>query len=121
MTNGRWKIKIYQEVNKMDREIEGRRTEDSRKTDPDRKRETETQRKKYLSERFNYACVLRGEVKHIEEIKEHIVQKYVDTGLIKLIRPTYDKTELYILTDQEWKKYQMLKQKDDRLRGCSPQ
>jgi len=42
--------------------------------------------KGYLSELFNFACVLRGEVKHLEKIKEYIVQEYVDTGLVKLIR-----------------------------------
>ena len=73
--------------------------------------------KGYLSERFNFACVLRGEVKHLEEIKEYIVQKYVDKELVKLIRPTYDKKEIYILTGDQWKEYQRLKNKDDRLIG----
>ncbi len=76
------------------------------------------ERRRYLSEHFNFACVLRGEVKHIEEIKEHIIQEYVDKGLIKLIRPTYDKTEIYILTDAEWNEYQKLKKRDERLIGA---
>ena len=105
----------------MDREIEERKTEDSRKRDLNRKKDPETQRREYLSETFNFACVLRGEVKHIEKIKEHIVQKYVDSGLIKMIRPTYDKNEIYILTEEEWKKYQFLKNKDDRLIGYMPE
>ncbi|MGD2247807.1 MAG: hypothetical protein PVF58_05325 [Candidatus Methanofastidiosia archaeon] len=75
-------------------------------------------KKEYLSELFNFACVLRGEVKHLEEIKEHIVQKYVDSGLIKLIKPTYDKSEIYILTESQWKEYQKLKKRDDRLIGA---
>jgi hypothetical protein len=75
-------------------------------------------KKEYLSELFNFACVLRGEVKHLEEIKEHIIQKYVDNGLIKLIKPTYDKSEIYILTESQWKEYQKLKKRDDRLIGA---
>ena len=105
----------------MDREIEGRRTEDSSTADLNRKREHKTQRREYLSEMFNFACILRGEVKHIEEIKEYIVREYVEKGLVKLIRPTYDKTEIYILTEAEWKKYQFLKNKDDRLIGYMPE
>ena len=60
-------------------------------------------------------------MKYIEKIKEYIVREYVNTGLVKLIRPTYDKTEIYILTDQEWKRYQFLKNKDDRLIGYMPE
>ncbi len=74
--------------------------------------------KQYLSERFNFACVLRGEVKHLEKIKEHIVQEYVDKGLVKLIKPTYDKKEIYILTETQWKEYQNLKKRDERLIGA---
>lgn len=74
--------------------------------------------KRYLSELFNFACVLRGEVKHLEKIKEHIIIEYVDKGLVKLIKPTYDKDEIYILTGDEWKEYQKLKKRDDRLIGA---
>ncbi|KYK33913.1 MAG: hypothetical protein HXS46_19315 [Theionarchaea archaeon] len=74
--------------------------------------------KQYLSELFNFACVLRGEVKHLEQIKEHIVQEYVDKGLVKLIKPTYDKKEIYIMTEDQWKEYQDLKRKDERLIGA---
>ena len=73
--------------------------------------------KGYLLERFNFACVLRGEVKHLEEIKEYIVQKYVDKELVKQIKPTYDKKEIYILTNDQRKEYQRLKNKDDGLIG----
>ena len=72
----------------------------------------------YLSELFNFSCVLRGEVKHLEKIKEHIITEYVNTGLVKLIRPTYDKKEIYLLTNEEWNEYQKLKKKDDRLIGA---
>ncbi|MBU7028651.1 MAG: hypothetical protein HXS48_17075 [Theionarchaea archaeon] len=71
----------------------------------------------YFKELFNFACVLRGEVKYLEKIKEYIVQEYVDKGLVKLIRPTYEKEEIYIVTNDEWKEYQKLKEKDDTLIG----
>jgi hypothetical protein len=74
--------------------------------------------KQYLSELFNFACVLRGEVKHLERIKEHIVSEYVEKGLVKLIKPTYDKEEIYILTERQWKEYQTLKKRDQRLIGA---
>ncbi len=74
--------------------------------------------KQYLSELFNFACVLRGEVKHLEQIKEYIVAEYVDKGLVKLIKPTYDKKEIYIMTDVQWKEYQKLKKRDERLIGA---
>ena len=72
----------------------------------------------YLSEFFNFSCVLRGEVKYLEKIKEHIITEYVNTGLVKLIRPTYDKKEIYLLTNEEWDEYQKLKKKDSRLIGA---
>ena len=74
--------------------------------------------REYLSELFNFSCVLRGEVKYLEKIKEHIITEYLDMGLVKLIRPTYDKKEIYILTHEEWDEYQKLKKKDDRLIGA---
>ena len=74
--------------------------------------------KEYLSELFNFACVLKGEVKYLEKIKEHIVTEYVNSGLIKLIRPTYDKKELYLLTHEEWEEYQKLKKKEPGLIGA---
>ena len=74
--------------------------------------------REYLSEVFNFSCVLRGDVKYLEKIKEHIITEYVNTGLIKLIRPTYDKKEIYFLTNEEWDEYQKLKKKDSRLIGA---
>jgi len=87
------------------------------KRDLERKERPEINQKGYLSELFNFACVLRGEVKHLEKIKEYIVQEYVDKGVVKLIKPTYEKREIYIVTDVEWKEYQKLKEKDERLIG----
>ncbi|MBU7022805.1 MAG: hypothetical protein HXS40_01465 [Theionarchaea archaeon] len=76
------------------------------------------EQKEYLSEIFNFACVLRGEVKYLEQIKEHIVAEYINKGLVKMIKPTYDKRELYIITESQWKEYQKLKDRDDRLIGA---
>ncbi|MBU7017140.1 MAG: hypothetical protein HXS41_01910 [Theionarchaea archaeon] len=69
----------------------------------------------YFRELFNFGCILRGEVKYLEEIKEHIIAKYVKTKKVKLIKPTYDKHELYILIDDQWKEYQDLKDREQRL------
>ena len=82
----------------------------------DERKECEPNQKD-LSELFNFSCVLRGEIKHIEKIKEYIAQEYIDNELIKLLKPTYDKKEIYIVTDDEWKEYQRLKKRDDRLIG----
>ncbi|MBU7009085.1 MAG: hypothetical protein HXS46_00225 [Theionarchaea archaeon] len=65
--------------------------------------------------RFNFSCVLRGEVKYLEQIKEYIAKEYIQKGLVKLIKPTYDKKEIYILTDEQWKEYQTLKERDENL------
>jgi len=84
----------------------------------EKKEKSGRNKREYFSEIFNFACVLRGEVKYLEEIKEYIVQEYVNKGVIKLIRPTYDKKEIYIATDDLWKEYQKLKEKDERLIGA---
>ncbi len=73
--------------------------------------------KEYLSGLLSFACVLKGKVKHLEKIKEYI-QEYVDKGLIKLIKPTYDKQRIYIVTSDQWKEYQrLLKNREDGLIG----
>lgn len=72
----------------------------------------------HCRELFNFSCILRGEVKHLEAIKEYIIQQYVNKGLVNLTRPTYDKEGIYILTEKEWKEYQKLKNKDERLIGA---
>jgi predicted transcriptional regulator len=77
--------------------------------------EKEDDQEEYFRELFNFCCILRGEVKYLEEIKEYIIREYVKTEKVKLIKPTYDKTELYILTDAQWKEFQTLKEKDRRL------
>ncbi len=96
--------------------IKGRKDNPSFGTERDRsERDSE---KEYMQELFNFSCVLRGEVKCLEKIKEHIITEYVDKGLIKLIKPTYDKKEIYILTEEQWKEYQKLKKRDERLIGA---
>jgi hypothetical protein len=72
----------------------------------------------YPTEFFNFACILRGEASHLEEIKAYIIGEYVDKGLVKLINPAYDTEKIYIVTDQEWEEYQNLKKRDDRLIGA---
>ena len=74
--------------------------------------------KEYLSEIFNFACIVSGDVKYLEKIKERIITEYVNTGLVKLIRPTCDKKEIYLLTHEEWNEYQRLKNKEPRLIGA---
>ncbi|MGC1122738.1 MAG: hypothetical protein WBA22_16780 [Candidatus Methanofastidiosia archaeon] len=69
----------------------------------------------YFRELFNFCCILRGEVRYLEEIKEYIITEYVRTEKVKLIRPTYDKHELHIMIDDQWREYQRLKEKDRRL------
>ena len=71
--------------------------------------------KSHLLELFNFSCVLRGEVKYLEQIKEYIAKEYINKGLVKLIKPTYDKKEIYILTDEQWKEYQTLKKRDQKM------
>lgn len=75
-------------------------------------KEREQEKDQYLDEFFNFTAVLRGHVKHLEEVKEYIIKTYVDTGKLKIIRPTYDKRQLYILKEEEWKEYQRLKKRE---------
>ena len=78
-------------------------------------REKEDGQEEYFRELFNFCCILRGEVKYIEEIKEYIVAEYVRREKVRLIKPTYDKHELYILTGEQWEEYRELKEKEKRL------
>jgi hypothetical protein len=73
--------------------------------------------KEYFTE-VNFSCVLRGEVTYLEEIKERITREYVEKGLVSLVNPTYDKNTLHILTENQWKEYQKLKKRDERLIGA---
>lgn len=83
----------------------------------DVKSQSNKEERENLSELFNFACVLKGEVKYLKKIKEYIVKEYVNKGLIKLIEPTYEKEEIYLVTGEQWEEYQKLKKKDPRLIG----
>ncbi len=74
--------------------------------------------KECLDELFNFSVVMRGHVRDIEKIKEYIVENYVEKGLIKLTESTYEKKEIYTLTEEQWKEYQKLKKKDWILIGA---
>ncbi len=55
--------------------------------------DTKEKGNEHLDELFNFSVVVRRKVKDIEKIKEHIIRNYVNTGLVNLIKPTYDKKE----------------------------
>ena len=70
-----------------------------------------------LSESTDFACVLRGDVKYLEKIREHIRNVYASKGLVTII--TSGRSEgIHLLTDAEWEEYQKLKKRDDRLIGA---
>ncbi len=65
-------------------------------------RDGEIPSRNYFREYFNIGCILRGEVKYLEEIKEYIIE-YVEKGLVKLIKPTYSKNPISMVTEgQRW-------------------
>jgi len=45
------------------------------------------------------------------KIKNHIEKEYICKGVVERVNPTYDKKELYILTEKEWNYYQGLKKR----------
>jgi hypothetical protein len=62
----------------------------------------------------NFGCVLKGDVKDLKKVREHIVKEYVELGLVKLSKPRYDKNEIYIVTSDQWKEYQQLKKNKEQ-------
>lgn len=76
----------------------------------------EEHKDKELPELYNLAFMLQGEEKHLQEIKEYI-REYVDKGLVNLINPKKGRKETYILTENQWKEYQRLKDKGEGLIG----
>lgn len=60
------------------------------------------------SAEYNFLCVLKGEIKHLEEIKK-VIQKYINDGLITVVESGYTK-EIHILTDDQLKEYKKLKE-----------
>lgn len=56
----------------------------------------------------SFLCVLKGDVTYLEEIKK-VMQEYVNNGLVTVVESGYTK-EIHILTDDQWKEYQKLKE-----------
>ncbi len=65
-------------------------------------------RERGVTETSDFSCILRGKTTYLEEIKDYITQEYVTKGLITLVNSSYTK-ETHILTDDQWKEYQKLK------------
>lgn len=74
--------------------------------------------KEYFKDYFNCALVLHGNVKFLEELKQYIIENYVNTGLVKLIKPMYAKEDFSIVNEPEYKAYKNFKKK--RIEKKSP-
>jgi hypothetical protein len=59
-------------------------------------------KRQYLHEYFTTVFILCGKIKHLEEIKKYIVQTYIDTGLLTMIKPTYSGKPLYAVTESNY-------------------
>jgi hypothetical protein len=92
--------------------------ETPKKKDCKMKEVTCMEEKEYLKELFNLGCVLRGKIKYLEQIKEYIIQEYVEKELVKLINSTCEKEEIYIITETQWEEYQKLKERENWLVGA---
>jgi len=68
--------------------------------------------KEYSPEISTFSCVLKGDLQSLEEIKDYITT-YATKGLISLVKTAYDKKELYIVTEDQWKYYQLLKKRSE--------
>lgn len=77
---------------------------------PTRKKEYggEPMKKEDLTELVSFSCVLKGNIKYVEQIKA-CIQEHVNKGHITLITPMYDEKKLHILTEDQWEEYQTLK------------
>ena len=71
-----------------------------------------------LSEPGNFACILRGDVKYLEKIREHIEKVYVNEGLVTVVKSAVSSEGTHLLTEAEWEEYQKLKERDGRLIGA---
>jgi len=60
-----------------------------------------TQEKAYLAEHFTTGCILRGKIKDLEEIKRQIIEMYVETGCLRMIKPIYSQRSLLIVGESE--------------------
>ncbi|MGD2248160.1 MAG: hypothetical protein PVF58_07110 [Candidatus Methanofastidiosia archaeon] len=71
------------------------------------------------NEHSNFGVVLQGDITHLKKIKKHILREYVELGLVKLSKQTYDKNKIYIITHDQWEEYQKLKKcKEEGLIGA---
>ena len=70
-----------------------------------------------LSECTDFICILRGDVKYLEKIREHIQKVYASKGLVTILKSVRSEG-IHLLTDAEWEEYQELKKRDDRLIGA---
>ena len=60
-----------------------------------------TQEKAYLTEHFTTGCILSGKIRDLEEIKRQIIDKYVETGYLRMIKPVYSQSSLLIVGESE--------------------
>jgi hypothetical protein len=63
-------------------------------------------KKEYLEEYFTTACILCGKIQYLEEIKRYIIKTYVEKGVLKMIRPTYSKQSLSVVTESDYHLYE---------------
>ena len=54
---------------------------------------------------------------YLEQIKEDIIQEYVNKGLVELIKSTDDEKEIHVVKNDEWKDYRKLKERGEGLIG----
>jgi len=67
----------------------------------------------YLEEHFTTGCILCGKIQYLEEIKEYIIKTYVKNGLLKMIRPTYSKRSLSVVTESHYRRKEILESVPD--------
>ena len=73
-----------------------------------------TGKKAYLEEHFTTACILCGKIQYLEEIKRYIIETYVEKGVLKMIKPTYSKRSLSVVTESHYHLYEKQDSKGER-------
>jgi len=63
-------------------------------------------KKAYLKEHFTIACILCGKIQYLEEIKKYIIKTYVKKELLIMIKPTYSKRSLSVVTESDYHLYE---------------
>ncbi|MBU7027952.1 MAG: hypothetical protein HXS48_13535, partial [Theionarchaea archaeon] len=56
------------------------------------------------SEFFTFACILRGEVSYLEEVKD-ILKEYAAKGHIEVAKSTYSTEKIFVVTEPEWRAF----------------